>query len=164
MSSFMFKLLMEEGKNLDVLMMSLRAFILFIVTLIFIRAAKKRFLGKNSSFDVVLSIVLGSILSRTVNGSAPFLPTLAAVIVIILMHHVVTYITSRYPGIGKFLEGTPEMLMKNGKPDNKQLLRHHIKQEELTEAARLHLQQNDLSSVEQSYIENNGKITIVEKK
>jgi hypothetical protein len=35
-------------------------------------------MSKATAFDVIAAIMLGSIMSRAINGSAPFLPTLVA--------------------------------------------------------------------------------------
>lgn len=51
--------------------MALRAFVMYLGTLILVRLGKKRFMGQNSAFDVVLLFILGSVLSRGVDGTAP---------------------------------------------------------------------------------------------
>ena len=56
--------------------MALRALLTFIIILVIVRCAHKRFLGKATAFDVVLVILLGSIASRAITGNAPFFPAL----------------------------------------------------------------------------------------
>ena len=67
-----------EVQDLDVMQMVLRACMAFFFTLLVIKGGKRRFMSKASAFDVVMVIILGSVISRAVNGSAPVLPTLAA--------------------------------------------------------------------------------------
>jgi uncharacterized membrane protein YcaP (DUF421 family) len=55
--------------------MALRSIIVYLVTVGVARFAGKRFFGEHTAFDVVLSIILGSVLSRAINGSALFLET-----------------------------------------------------------------------------------------
>jgi uncharacterized membrane protein YcaP (DUF421 family) len=63
-----------EGKDMGVLQMGLRAAIVFVVTVAIVRLGKKRFLGRATTFDVILGIMLGSTVSRAITGTAPFFP------------------------------------------------------------------------------------------
>jgi uncharacterized membrane protein YcaP (DUF421 family) len=75
-----------KSEEIGVLQMSLRAAIVFVVTLAIVRLGKRRFLGRATAFDVILGIMLGSIVSRAVTGNAPFVPALAAAAMLMLMH------------------------------------------------------------------------------
>jgi uncharacterized membrane protein YcaP (DUF421 family) len=48
-----------------------------------VRLGSKRFLGQTSAFDTIVGIMLGSIMSRAINSSAPFFPTLIAGVVLV---------------------------------------------------------------------------------
>jgi uncharacterized membrane protein YcaP (DUF421 family) len=159
--NFWEELFLKEGGNLSILMMVVRAVIVFFTTLLFIRIAKKRFLGRNTAFDIVLSIIMGSLLARTINGSAPLLHTLVTALVIISLHHSFTNLIARSPRLGSFFEGTPKELMKDGKFNRKALLEHHLTEDDVMEAVRLHANSNSIKNVKQCYLENNGKLSIV---
>jgi uncharacterized membrane protein YcaP (DUF421 family) len=159
--NFWEELFLKEGGNLSILMMVLRAVIVFFTTLLFIRIAKKRFLGRNTAFDIVLSIIMGSLLARTINGSAPLLHTLITALVIIGLHYSFTNLIARSPRFGSFFEGTPKELMKDGKFNRKALLEHHLTEDDVMEAVRLHANSNSIKNVKQCYLENNGKLSIV---
>src|SRR4051812_17545018 len=75
-----------DSKEINALQMGLRAVIVYVATVLMVRLAKKRFMGRASAFDVILGIMLGSIVSRAVTGNAPFLPALAAAAVLLGMH------------------------------------------------------------------------------
>ena len=66
--------------------MTVRVPIVYITAVIVVRLGKKRFLGKNTAFDVIIGIMLGSILSRAITGNSPFFPTLAASFVLMGIH------------------------------------------------------------------------------
>jgi len=66
--------------------MALRTIIVYVCSLAVIRVGSKRFLSQASAFDVIVGIMLGSVMSRAINGSAPFLPTLLAGAVLVGMH------------------------------------------------------------------------------
>ena len=63
--------------HINVAQMSLRAAVVYGATVLIVRMGKKRFMSQATAFDVILSIMLGSMVSRAIAGTAPFLPTLA---------------------------------------------------------------------------------------
>lgn len=68
--------------------MTIRAAIIFFL-LFLVRIGGKRAFGKTTAFDIVLGVLLGSALSRSLTGNAPLLPTLAASGSLVLLHFLV---------------------------------------------------------------------------
>jgi uncharacterized membrane protein YcaP (DUF421 family) len=89
-----------ESRDLIVLQMGLRAAVVFIVTILMVRLAKKRFMGRATAFDVILGIMIGSIVSRAVTGNAPFLPALVASAVLLVMHWLFSAIALHWHSFG----------------------------------------------------------------
>src|SRR5262245_34134220 len=71
----------------------LRAVFVFLVWLIIVRLADRRLLGKFSAFDVVLAVMLGAVLGRAINGSAPFWGSIVAAVVLVALHWVLTLLS-----------------------------------------------------------------------
>ena len=86
--------------------MGLRAVLVYVVTVLMVRLAKKRFMGRASAFDVILGIMLGSIVSRAVTGNAPFLPTLVAAGALLVMHAVFSGIALRWHAFGGLIKSS----------------------------------------------------------
>src|SRR5512133_1597022 len=78
--------LASQPKDLTLLQVSLRGLIVFFATLVIVRLGHKRFLAKFTAFDSVLALILASALSRAINGSAPFFPTLVMGLILVLLH------------------------------------------------------------------------------
>lgn len=62
------------GLGLDVadvspLQMALRTVLIYTATLAIVRVGSKRFLSRATAFDAIVAIMLGSIMSRAINGS-----------------------------------------------------------------------------------------------
>ena len=66
------------GNDLSAGQTALRTILIYGVTLIIVRLGSKRFLSKATAFDVIVAIMLGSVMSRGIDGSSPLLPTLVA--------------------------------------------------------------------------------------
>ena len=69
----------ERPQQLATAQVCMRAVVVFFVLIAYLRLAKKRFLGQSTAFDAILVIVIGSISSRAISGTAPFGASLAVV-------------------------------------------------------------------------------------
>ena len=70
-------------QQLELWQICLRAFVVYLAMIVFVRFGKKRFLGRATAFDAILIIVIGSAAARAITGNAPFFATLTAVFVLI---------------------------------------------------------------------------------
>jgi len=77
-----------EPKELTFLQVSTRGFIVFVTTLVLVRLSSKRSLAEKTAFDAVLVVVIGSMLARAINGSAPFFPTLGGGFILVIIHRL----------------------------------------------------------------------------
>jgi uncharacterized membrane protein YcaP (DUF421 family) len=143
--------------------MCLRAAVVYVFALLIVKAGKQRFMGKNSALDVVMVIVLGSVVSRAINGSAPFIPTLAAGLVLVLLHRLTSWMAARSKHIADFVEGKHVVLVTNGMINWTQMRKHDITENDLYSALRLQANTENLTDVKHIYLEPNGKFSIVKK-
>src|SRR6188474_995265 len=86
-----------EAKELTFWQVSLRATIVFVASMIIFRLADKRFLSRITAFDAILGFILGSMIARAINGSAPFFPTLGGGLVLVLLHRAVAWLAFHWP-------------------------------------------------------------------
>lgn len=147
--------------ELTVAQVCLRAIVVYIVLIAYVRVGKKRLLGQASAFDAVLLIIIGSISSRAVSGTAPFLASLAATFMFILMHWVISYFDETSPVFGFLTKGTNTILIKNSRIDHIALRCAHMSEEDLMEDLRLH-GIDDVKKVKEARLERNGKLSVIE--
>jgi uncharacterized membrane protein YcaP (DUF421 family) len=152
-----------ESRDIGVLQMGLRAAIVYVVTVLMVRLAKKRFMGRATAFDVILGIMLGSIVSRAVTGNAPFLPALAATAVLIAMHWLFSSIAMRWHGFGFAIKGSPRLLIRDGQIDGHALRKSHMTEHDLWEDLR-GKSVSDLRQVAEAHLERNGSLSVVKAK
>lgn len=120
-----------EAKNINVWQMSLRAVVVFVASIVMLRLGNKRFMGKHTTLDVMLGIVFGSVVSRAINGNAPFFPTLAAALVLVLLHWTLAAIAFRSHGFGKLVKGHDRVLIKDGELQWDEMKRSHVTEGDL---------------------------------
>ncbi|WP_046863475.1 DUF421 domain-containing protein [Microvirga massiliensis] len=149
-----------ESRDITIVQMGLRAALVYLVTLLIVRMAKKRFMGRATAFDVILGIMLGSIVSRAVTGNAPLLPALAAAAVLVGMHWIFSWISLRWHGFGHAIKGEALILVRDGHVDEDAMRRAHMTDKDLWEDLRA----KSMSSVEQvslAHLERSGELSVI---
>jgi uncharacterized membrane protein YcaP (DUF421 family) len=140
----------------------LRAAIVYFILILFVRLGKKRFLGQATAFDAILIIVIGSIASRAVSGTAPFVATIAATLVFIVMHWLISFFAKDSPTISDLVKGHDTVVIKNGRIYRKALDRAHMSPDDLAEDLR---EQGvaDKAEVREARLERSGKLSVIRK-
>jgi uncharacterized membrane protein YcaP (DUF421 family) len=152
-----------ESKDISVLQMSLRAVIVYVVTVVIVRLGKKRFMGRTTAFDVILGIMLGSIVSRAITGNAPFFPALAASAVLVAMHWLFSGVALQWHGFGWAIKGAPELLVRDGTMDEQVMRKAHMTEHDLWEDLR-GKSVSDLKQVSEAHLERSGQLSVIKAK
>jgi uncharacterized membrane protein YcaP (DUF421 family) len=150
-------------QSFSVLEMCLRAVGIYLAGWAILRIGGNRFLGQETAFDIVLGFVLGSTLSRAINGSAPLLVTLTASALLVALHHVLAWLTWRSRPLGKLLKGQAMTIIREGRPVDETLRKLRISQGDLDEALRLNGSLDDPGQVREARFERNGSISVIKK-
>ena len=153
-----------DVSDVDVVQMALRTIVVYAFTLAVIRIGSRRFLGRSAALDVIVGIMLGSIMSRAINGSAPFVPTLGAGAVLIGLHWLLTVLAFHVDAVGPLVKGNEIALVEEGRMDEAAMRRGGITRRDLDEALRHNGQSPDLSRVEAAWLERDGGISIIPRR
>jgi uncharacterized membrane protein YcaP (DUF421 family) len=156
--------LFGQGKDLNILQMSLRAIVVFFIALALIRFTGMRVFGIKSALDTCIIIMLGSILSRAVTGASPFFPTVIASIVLMLIHKIIASISVSNQTISRLVKGTHVSLYKDGVLNEENLKKCALSYGDIMEEIRLDLHQDTMENIEEIFMERTGKISVIEKK
>jgi uncharacterized membrane protein YcaP (DUF421 family) len=162
-SDFVRSLLGQSGESSDagVVQMLLRTVLVYAFTLAIVRAGSQRLLAKASIFDVIVAIMLGSIMSRAINGSAPLLPTLAAGLALLAVHWLLAVWAFHTDWLGSLVKGDRILLIKDGKVQHEGMRQASITDHDLRQALRTETQQTDPDQIEVAYLERSGKVSVV---
>ena len=152
-----------EPRDLTFVQVSLRGVVVFLVTLITLRLGHKRSLSRKTPFDAVLLVILASVLSRAINGSAPFFATLGGGVVLVLLHRVFAFLTFYSHRFGILVKGRPDVIVRDGQCDMAMMWRNHVSTHDLDEDMRLSAHTDDLSDIRVARVERSGDISFIKK-
>jgi uncharacterized membrane protein YcaP (DUF421 family) len=140
-----------------------RAVVVFFYALALLRLSGRRTFAHWSALDIVVSFIIGSALARAMTASAPFLGTLAAAAVMVLLHILVSHALARSQGLARFVEGKPVVLIDHGRVDENARKRHMIALGDLQQALRQDGLDwpKGLENVKRVTLEANGKLSVI---
>ena len=156
--------LFGEGKDLTIAQMCCRGFVIFIIAFILIRISGRRSFGLKTPLDNIISILLGAILSRAVVGASPFIPIICTCLLLVLIHRLLGWLTSRYKSLGRFIEGNKILLFENSAFIESNMKKALVCQEDILQAIRKSALTDDLNLIDKVYMERNGEISAIKKK
>jgi uncharacterized membrane protein YcaP (DUF421 family) len=151
-----------KAEELSTLQVCLRALVVYLVLIGYVRFAKKRFLSEATGFDAILVIVIGSVASRAISGTAPFIPSLAGTFVLVLVHWVISYVTQNSALLGYIVKGKDTVLIRNGKIDREALAGSHMSEDDLEEDLRQEGIETP-SQVKMARLERSGRLSVIRK-
>ena len=115
--------------------------------------------GKWSALDIVVSIIVGSNLSRVLTGSAPLWGTLAATGLLMALHWVLAHASAPWPAVSHVLEGRAIALAEANRLDEARRKQNAVSEADLNEALRQSALSN-LEQVERVTLEPSRRITV----
>ena len=139
----------------------LRGLIIFIIGLVIVRAGDRRSLSQKTAFDALFIVLLGSMLSRAINGSGPLWLTVASALILMVVHRLCAFISHRYHPFGKVVKGQELALVRNGKVDWKAMKSALVSKNDLEEDMRLSAKTEDLSTIRLAKLERSGDISFI---
>lgn len=152
-----------EPEALTLLQIALRGLTIFIAGLAMVRIGDRRSLAEKTAFDAVFIVLLGSMLSRAINGASPFLTTIGGGIALVFVHRIFAFVAYRSHGFGKLIKGRDIALVRNGEVDWQAMKRTLVSKHDLEEDLRLHAHTEDLATIRLARLERSGDISFLKK-
>lgn len=147
--------------DVDPAQMALRTVIIYVFTLSIVRLGSKRYLAESTAFDIIVSIMIGSIMSRAINGSAPFVPTLVSGVILLGLHWLFAFLSSKIQWFGPIIKGNPILLIKDGQLQERGMRSAGLSRHDLEQFLRMEAQNSDPSTIERAYLERSGNISVL---
>lgn len=152
-----------DPKEMSALQMGLRTALVYTAGLVIVRLGQRRFMADQTAFDIVVGFMLGSLLGRSINGSAPLLESIIAGTVLVGLHWLVAFMTYHSRLLGKLAKGERDIiLIEDGVIQTEAMRRQRLSDRDLRQSLRL----NNIFSPEEvkiAYLERNGRISAIRK-
>lgn len=140
----------------------LRASVMFAFLLIVTRGLRRRSLGEMAPFEMILLVVVGDIVQQGITQEDMSLTGgILAVSTVGFWVTVLTYLTWRFNGVARVVDGVPIVIVRDGEPVDAALTAERMPLSEVLEAAR---QEgiDDLAKVRAAVLEPSGRISFIQ--
>jgi uncharacterized membrane protein YcaP (DUF421 family) len=163
LQNFFLILLGPDGKATEftLLHIALRGFIIFIVGLVIVRIGDRRSLAEKTAFDAIFIVLVGSMLSRAINGTAPFFTTIGASITLMIIHRAFAFGAFKSHWFGRLIKGDTNTLVRKGEIEWTEMKRNLVSRHDLEEDLRLSAKTEDLSTIQMARLERSGDISFI---
>lgn len=145
---------------MELLQVGLTSVVSFLVLFVLAKFIGHRQIAQLSAFDYIIGITIGSIAAEMATELEEPLQPLLAMVVYALLAMLLEVLALKYPRMRKFIDGTPTIILDNGK-----LYRNNMKKArlDLTEFLIQCRQQGyfDLGAIQTAVYESNGQLSIL---
>lgn len=132
----------------------------FLFVLLLLRISGKRQLAQLSPIEFVAILLISNAVQNSMNGGDnSLLGGLILAATLILLSFVISYLTFRFKSFRLFFEGSPTMLIHNGKPIEKNLWRERMPHSELTTLLRKQ-GVHSYKEVQTAVLESDGTVSV----
>lgn len=140
-----------------------RTVFIYIFLTFFMRILGKRQVGQMQLSELVTALLLSELAAFPIaDQNVPLAFAVIPVLLIVTCEITSTCLCALFPKMKKLIEGTPALLIVNGKLNQKQLFKNRLSPDELLAQLRLK-DVSDLSKVDYAILEQNGQLSVILK-
>ncbi|OLP65406.1 hypothetical protein BACPU_14940 [Bacillus pumilus] len=147
----------------DILIISIRTVILYFLIWFIFRLMGKREIGELSILDLVIFMMIAEIAVLAIEEVEDhMLHTVWPILLLTIIQISLAYLSLKFQGIRRFLDGKPALIIINGKIDEGAMRKQRYNFDDLL----IQLRENNIDSIQDvSYaiLEPSGKLAVVEK-
>lgn len=145
------------------LLIFLRAIILYTLVLLVMRCMGKREIGQLQPFELAISIMIADLASTPMADTGiPLTNGIIPILALLVMHLVISILNIKSIKARQILCGKPSILIYRGKINEKNLKKERFTVNELEERLRGNNIVN-IGDVEYAILETSGQITVIQK-
>lgn len=139
----------------------MRALILYIVVVVFMRLMGKRQIGQMQPYEIVITLLVADVVAAPMQDPAiSLVEGIVPMIALFVCHNLISFLCVKSRKLRKIFCGKTSTLIRNGAINEKELTKLNLSVEELMEALRA----KDAFSLEDVYcatMETNGKLSVM---
>lgn len=140
-----------------------RTAFMYFYTLLNVRLMDRRSTGLLSPFDIMVVVILGDVIGSPMYGDKPLFHAMIVITTIVFIEHMISRATVKNSALERVLNGKPILLIRQGVPQQAELIKQSISDDELASLLRLHGIEN-IHEVELAFLEPNGSISVIKKR
>ena len=140
----------------------LRGVAVYIIILLIVRLSGKRTMAEVTVFDLVLILIIAETTQQALLGDDFSIVNAALLIItLVTMDIGMSYVKQYLPVASKVMDGTPTLLVSNGKADERALKRARVDKEEILSSARFQMGLERFDQIKYAVLEADGDISII---
>ena len=138
-----------------------RALFIYSVLMVLFRLTGKRSLGQITTFDFVLLLIISeAIQNGMVGASYSITNALVLVVTLVTVDVALSLVKSRSRRLEQFLDGTPIVIVENGRPLRDRMDKERVDESDVLSAGRREGLER-MSQIKYAVLERNGQISII---
>ena len=146
------------------LIVFIRAVILYLALVFGIRLMGKRQIGELQPSELVTTVLLSNIATLPVEDTGiPMIMGIIPIYTLISLDVIMSYVSLKWRKVRKLVCGSPKVVISNGRVDQKQLIRLRYTADDLLASLRS-MSIFDISEVQLAVVETNGSLSVYQKK
>lgn len=140
----------------------LRAAGMYVLLLIVLKIAGRRTLLEMNSFDFVLLLIISEATQQALLGNDfSFTGAALTIITLIVLDILFSYLKNTIPRLDLIIDGSPLILVENGRLLEKRMRRSGISEADILSSARTTQGIERLDQIKFAILEKNGKIAVI---
>jgi uncharacterized membrane protein YcaP (DUF421 family) len=144
----------------ELLLTAARALAVYVLMLVVIRALGKRTVGNFSAFDLLVALMLGEVVDEIIYGDVRFDQGTVAIVTLAGVAYVDSLLSYRSTFMSRWLEGTPTVVIRDGKFDREGMRREHMNEYDVMAMLR-HEGILDMREVHLAVVETDGEVSVL---
>lgn len=143
--------------------MLFRTVLIYFTVFVMLRLMGKREIGKLSVFDLAISIMIAEMAVFVLDDlERPIMEGILPMAILVLLQILIAYISLKNQKVRSWFEGRPSVIIQNGKLNREEMGKLRYNLDDLIVQLRQSKVLN-VADVEFAVLENNGKLTVIEK-
>ncbi|HAL44973.1 MAG: hypothetical protein A2Y12_06610 [Planctomycetes bacterium GWF2_42_9] len=140
----------------------IRAAFMYFFLLIMVRLSGRRTIGQMTNFDFILLLIISEATQSGLTGeNYSITNSVITISALFLVDICFSLIKNKWPGLEKFIDGVPTILIDNGHIQKASIHHSRIDIDDIIDAARNERGLESLEQIKYAILEKNGKISII---
>lgn len=148
--------------ELDLTGIFIRVSVMYVYALALVRVSGKQTLGQLTPMDFIVTLVIGDFFDDVFWAEVPMIQGIVAFATIVLLHMLVTFITSRNKSIYWMLASPARPLVENGRLVEKSLQLERMRPDAVQSDLRLKGEEH-LREIKEARLEPSGQVSVIKQ-